>query len=170
MIIVYGLVFIFVIFSLFEIGLITMDMAMMIILFTLMISGVLMIQPYINTSINTNINIRLLNDFLVDNRAYLNNRSLEYYDKETEKHGGDVFKKHIDYISGDKIKVSLLTFNSSLICEKVIISLTSSPESQSHLLNDSYAIKMDTLIADKSVFCKNKDNKITYTMIMHRNN
>lgn len=162
MIMVYGLVFILLIFGLFKIGLMTMDMTMLIILFTMIFLGFLMIKPYINT----NVNIKLLNDFLVDNRAYLNNRSLEFYDNETEKHGGDVFKKHIDYVAGDKIHVSLLKFNSSLICEKVIISLTSSSESQSRLLNDSYAIKMDTLITDKSVFCKNKDNKITYTMIV----
>lgn len=166
MIMVYGLVFILLIFGFFKIGLMTMDLAMLIILFTMIFLPFLMMQPYINT----NINLKLLNDFLVDNRAYLNNRSLKYYDKETEKHSDDVFKKHVDYISGNKIKVSLLTFNSSLICERVINSLKSSSENQSHLLNDRYTIKTDTLIADKSVFCKNKDNKITYTMIVHRNN
>lgn len=120
-------------------------------------------------NINVRVEVEALNAFLVDNSAYINNNSLKYYDKERGGSGDKFFIKHIDYISENKIQVSLSKFDEDT-CKNIIKFMNSSPEVNSWLFKKEYAIKMDTLISDENIFCKNEDNKITYTININDKN
>jgi len=142
-------------------GFIAIDVVMIFFLCIIFVSAPIVFFEHINVSFR----LKLLNDFLVDNRDYVNNNSLKYYDKERGKSEDKLFEKHIDYISENKIQVSLSKFNKDA-CEKTINFMNSWKITSSRLFEKHYNIKIDTLIADKSLFCKNKENKITYTIMI----
>lgn len=121
--------------------------------------------------INVRVRLEMLNDFLVDNSAYIKNNSLKYYDKEKGQLGDTLFLKNINYVDKNKIQVSLSKFDEDA-CKKLVKFFTSTPERKrsSQNFKKEYTIKMDTFISDENLFCKNKNNKITYTMIVSQNN
>lgn len=55
-------------------------------------------------------------------------------------------------------------------CKNIIKFMNSSPEVNSWLFKKEYALKMDTLISDENIFCKNEDNKIKYTIKINNKN
>lgn len=161
MIILCGLVFIsMIVFCFFWRG----DIALLFL--SLMFLGIFI---FLFDYINVRTKLEFLNDFLVDNSAYVNNNSLKYYDKDREKSVDTLFKKHIDYIYENKIQVSLSKFDEDT-CKNIIKFMNSSSEVNSWLFRKEYAIKMDTLISDENIFCKNEDNKITYTININDKN
>lgn len=113
--------------------------------------------------------VETLNAFLVDNSAYINNNSLKYYDKEMGNSGDEFYIKHLDYIDENKIQVSLSKFDEET-CKNIVKFTNSSSKVNSQLFKKEYTIKMDTLISDENEFCKNKDNKIAYTININDKN
>lgn len=165
-IILCGLILIsMIVFYLYWRGDITIEIPILL-LFCLMFLGVFIL---VFDNINVRSRLDILNNFLVDNSDYVNNNSLKYYDKEREKSGDKLFTKNINYISKNKIQVSLSKFD-DYTCKKIIKFTNSSSKVNRQLFKKEYTIKMNTLISDENVFCKNKDNKITYTIMIKTDN